>query len=64
MTPEQRKLFKQEFGEMTNEEIMEQLREWHDEGGCEAACSCGAWIEPDGTCEHDQPSWLRALGWI
>lgn len=38
------------------------LREWQDEGGCEATDGC--WTEPDGTCPHGQPSWLLYLGLI
>lgn len=40
------------------------LREWMDEGGCEAACPHGCWVEPDGTCTHGHPSWLIVLGMI
>jgi hypothetical protein len=32
------------------------------EGGCEALDGC--WVEPDGTCEHGEPSWLLRLGYI
>ena len=35
-----------------------------DEGGCEAACEYGCWVEPDGTCEHGKDSWLIVLGLI
>ena len=38
------------------------LQEWHSDGGCEAIDGC--WTEPDGTCDHRYPSWLRALNWI
>lgn len=24
----------------------------------------GCWVEPDGTCPHDHPSWLVRLGMI
>ena len=34
------------------------------EGGCEAACPHGCWVEPDGTCPHGNPSWLLKLGLI
>ncbi|MFC1976524.1 hypothetical protein ACFLXQ_09010 [Chloroflexota bacterium] len=40
------------------------LTEWEAEGGCEAACPHGCWVEPDGTCSHGQPSWLLKLGLI
>lgn len=39
--------------------IQELLRQIEDDGGCEATDSC--WVEPDGHCEHDKPSWLLAL---
>ena len=41
---------------------IEQLEEWEREGGCETPCGC--WVEPDGTCEHGQDSWLLILGMI
>jgi hypothetical protein len=43
---------------------LETLMEWAEEGGCEAACSYGCWVEPDGVCEHGKPSWLLQLGLI
>jgi len=43
---------------------IEQLMQWEQEGGCEAACEYGCWVEPDGRCEHGKWSWLRALGMI
>ena len=43
---------------------MAQLERWDREGGCEAACSHGCWVEPDGTCEHGRRSWLLVLGMI
>lgn len=64
MTPKQRELYQRTFGRMDAEEIEELLHEWHDEGGCEATCEHGCWVEPDGACEHGAESWLRALGWI
>jgi hypothetical protein len=42
------------------EDLQRQLEE--DGGGCEATDGC--FVEPDGTCEHGQPSWLLALGLI
>lgn len=42
---------------------MEQLDEWSQEGGCETI-HCGCWVEPDGMCEHGNPSWLYHLGMI
>ena len=41
------------------EELHRQLEE---DGGCEAIDGC--FVEPDGTCEHGQPSWLLALALI
>jgi len=43
---------------------LETLMRWEAEGGCEAACSHGCWVEPDGHCPHGQPSWLLELGLI
>jgi hypothetical protein len=43
---------------------LETLIEWEAEGGCEAACPYGCWIEPDGYCSHHHPSWLIVLGLI
>jgi hypothetical protein len=41
---------------------LEQLLEWQEEGGCEATDGC--WVEPDGCCQHGEPSWLLARGLI
>ena len=41
----------------------ETLAEWMSDGGCEAV-NCGCWTEPDGVCEHGNPSWLMALGYV
>ena len=38
------------------------LTEWMSEGGCEATDGC--WVDPDGHCPHDKPSWLLVLGLI
>jgi hypothetical protein len=43
---------------------IEQLMQWEWDGGCEAACSYGCWVEPDGHCEHGRPSWLLELRMI
>ncbi|MBN1218757.1 MAG: hypothetical protein JXM69_07510 [Anaerolineae bacterium] len=43
---------------------LETLMEWEAEGGCEAACPHHCWVEPDGVCQHGQPSWLLKLGLI
>ena len=47
---------------MNDEPTSEQLEEWMGDGGCEAIDGC--WVEPDGTCEHGEPSWLLELGLI
>ena len=41
----------------------EQLQEWLAEGGG-AEAPDGCWVEPDGSCEHGEPSWLLKLGLI
>jgi hypothetical protein len=42
---------------------MEELqRQIEEDGGCEATDGC--LVEPDGTYEQGQPSWLLALGLI
>ena len=43
---------------------IETLIAWEEEGGCEAACPYACWVEPDGTCEHGNPSWLIVMGLI
>ena len=43
---------------------IETLLAWDEEGGCEAACPYGCWVEPDGTCEHGNPNWLIVMGLI
>ena len=43
---------------------LETLMEWEAEGGCEAACPEGCWVEPDGYCAHGKPSWLIVMGLI
>jgi hypothetical protein len=42
--------------------LEELLRQFEEDGGCEATDGC--WVEPDGSCEHNQPSWLLVLGLI
>ena len=47
----------------TRRPSMEELqRQVQEDGGGEATDGC--FVEPDGTCEHGQPSWLLALGLI
>ena len=43
---------------------VETLIAWEAEGGREAACPHGCWVEPDGTCSHGNPSWLLKLSLI
>ena len=44
---------------------LDTLMRWmHDDGGCEAACPHGCWVEPDGRCPHGKPSWLLVMGLI
>lgn len=50
--------------EMDFDEAIELLKEWEWDGGCEAACPEGCWVEPDGYCEHGYASWLLAFGLI
>ena len=38
------------------------LEKWDNDGYCKALDGCR--VEPDGTCEHNKPSWLMAMGWI
>lgn len=38
---------------------LETIREWESDGIAESIDGCR--VEPDGTCEHGSPSWLRAL---
>jgi hypothetical protein len=46
----------------TTPSLEELQRQVEEDGGCEATDGC--FVEPDGTCEHGQPSWLLALGLI
>jgi hypothetical protein len=39
---------------------VEEIEEWLAAGGCDALDGC--WVEPDGECEHGEPSWARELG--
>ena len=43
---------------------LETLMQWEADGGCEAACPHGCWVEPDGVCTHGNSSWLLKLGFI
>ena len=47
---------------MRHPSLEELQRQVEEDGGCEAINGC--FVEPDGSCEHQQPSWLLALGLI
>ena len=51
-----------EVNPMRRPSLEELQRQLEEDGGCEATDGC--WVEPDGTCDHGQPSWLLALGLI
>jgi len=41
---------------------MSSLNRWVNDGICPTPDGCR--VEPDGTCEHECPSWLLILGYI
>jgi len=43
---------------------IDDLMAWEADGGCEACCEEGCWVEPDGYCPHGYPSWLIVMGLI
>jgi hypothetical protein len=47
---------------MSRPSLEELLRQFEEDGGCEATDGC--WVEPDGSCEHGKSSWLLVLGLI
>ena len=53
---------REEVNRMRRPSLEELQRQVEEDGGCEATDGC--FVEPDGTCDHDQPSWLLALGLI
>jgi hypothetical protein len=53
---------RKEVNPMRRPSLKELQRQLEEDGGCEAIDGC--LVEPDGTCEHGQPSWLLALGLI
>jgi hypothetical protein len=53
---------REEVNPMRRPSLEELQRQLEEDGGCEATDGC--FVEPDGTCEHGQPSWLLALGLI
>jgi hypothetical protein len=52
----------EEVNQMRRPSLEELQRQVEEYGGCEATDGC--FVEPDGTCDHGQPSWLLALGLI
>ena len=53
---------REEVNRMRRPFLEELQRQVEEDGGCEATDGC--FVEPDGTCDHGQPSWLLALGLI
>ena len=53
---------REEVNRMRRPSLEELQRQLEEDGGCEATDGC--FVEPDGTCDHGQPSWLLALGLI
>jgi hypothetical protein len=53
---------REEVNHMRRPSLEELQRQLEEDGGCEATDGC--FVEPDGTCDHGQPSWLLALGLI
>jgi hypothetical protein len=53
---------REEVNRMRRPSLEELQRQVEEDGGGEATDGC--WVEPDGTCDHGQPSWLLALGLI
>jgi hypothetical protein len=53
---------RKEVKAMPRPSLEELQRQVEEDGGCEATDGC--WVEPDGTCDHGQPSRLLALGLI
>jgi hypothetical protein len=51
-----------EVNPMRRPSLEERQRQLEEDGSCEAFDGC--LVEPDGTCDHGQPSWLLALGLI
>jgi hypothetical protein len=43
-------------------DVNEVIEMMADDDGCEATDGC--WVEPDGHCEHGNPSWALAYGLI
>jgi len=54
----------QDYEQLTPPDMATLIHWMMEEGGCEAQCVHGCWVEPDGYCEHKRPSWLLALGLI
>jgi hypothetical protein len=53
---------REEVNRMRRPSLEELQRQVEEDGGCAATDGCS--VEPDGTCDHGQPSWLLVLGLI
>jgi hypothetical protein len=51
---------RKEVNRIPHPSLEELQRQVEEDGGCEATDGC--FVEPDGTCDHEQPSWLLVLG--
>jgi hypothetical protein len=56
--------FRDEEGLEDPDEFLEHLRDCLDEGWAPALCSHGCDVEPDGECEHGNPSILLCVNLI
>lgn len=46
------------------EPSIKKMETWMRKGRAKARCPHGCWVEPDGVCQHGNPSWLLYLGYI
>jgi hypothetical protein len=53
---------REEVNRLPRPSLQELQRQVEEDGGCEATDGC--FVEPGGTCDHGQPSWLLAPGLI
>jgi hypothetical protein len=53
---------RKEVNRMRRPSLKELRRQLEEDSGCEATDGC--FVEPDGTCDHGQRSWLLVLGLI
>lgn len=56
--------FREEHGITNGTDMMEALSDWSMDSVVPALCKGGCEVEPDGRCEHDQPSILLRLGMV